>query len=532
MNKIFNSFNPLVIGVRTNKEPVFVAFLYAILNSCSFLITSLTTLNKQLFHATVAFLCAINSLIDSLIDGLFSINKQVIRGVDNSLDAVLNSMGFVISSLVRIIRQFISAVLNSCSFVITSLFRIKKQFMHGVAFFSIAIVSSSVSSSGFIIDSLIRINKQVISGVVNGILSSFGTIVSFFVSFWGTILASLGAVINSFSAGTIILGAVIAAVLASLVRINKKLINGVVCGVVNSLNAILNSMGFVISGLVRLIRQVLLAPLAFLRFVIIGIFKIIKQVIHMISASLRKIITSLRFVTGSIFKSGRDKQMRGKQTGNKQIVIKILTWGIFVVVSLIVIAAFVTATTYIQLAVAIILYPPLVYFSFKVFPRKARSFPSRKPVTAIQSQSQVQSAEKAEPGKRENISITDIDKRAFLKMIGGTGLILFVMSIFNKNAGGLFPGIAPAGSGLTLLKDTAGNTINPAQNQPLDGYRISEVDDNIIAFYGFINKDGAWFIMKGDEDTGSFRYARGNSDFPNNWARRENLQYDYFYKLF
>ncbi len=216
---------------------------------------------------------------------------------------------------------------------------------------------------------------------------------------------------------------------------------------------------------------------------------------------------------------------------NKQIMSKILTWCSFVIVSLIVIAAFVTATNYIQLAVAIILYPPLVYFSFKAFPRKTRSYPSGKPVTAIQQQAK--STEKPETGKRENISIADIDKRAFLKLIGGTGLILFLLSIFNKNAGGLFPGIAPAGSGLTLLKDTAGNKIDPAQNQPLDGYRISEVDDNnTIAFYGFINKDGAWFIMKGDANTGSFRYAKGNSDFPNNWARRENLKYDYFYKLF
>src|SRR3989344_1275622 len=214
---------------------------------------------------------------------------------------------------------------------------------------------------------------------------------------------------------------------------------------------------------------------------------------------------------------------------NKQIISKVLTWGSFAIVSLVVVMAFVTATTYIQLAVAIILYPPLVYFSFKIFPRKTRSLlkktGNRNPISG-------EIGGKSETGKRENISITDIDKRAFLKLIGGTGLILFLMSIFNKNTGGLFPGIAPAGSGLTLLKDSAGNKIDPAQNQPLDGYRISEVDDNIIAFYGFINKNGAWFIMKGDEDTGSFRYARGNSDFPGNWARRENLQYDYFYKLF
>lgn len=220
---------------------------------------------------------------------------------------------------------------------------------------------------------------------------------------------------------------------------------------------------------------------------------------------------------------------------NRQAISKILTWSSLVIVSLIVIVAFVTATTYIQLAVAIVLYPPLIYFALKAFPRKAQMYTSIKPVTA---QPQAKSTEKTMPedrqvetAKKANISIADIDKRAFLKLIGGTGIILFLLSIFNKNAGGLFPGITQ-GAGLTLLKDTTGNSIDPAQNQPLDGYKISEIDDNIVSFYGFVNKDGAWFIMKGDADSGSFRYARGNSDFSNNWAKREKLEYDYFHKLF
>lgn len=439
------------------------------------------------------------------------INKQAIF-------ALIAFWHFVISSLVRLIKQVINAVLNSCNFVINSLFRINKRFAHEVVpFFSTTIVSSS----GFVTDSLVRINKQIISGVVNGALNSLGAIVSFLgatidtlasinkqlingaVGFLGAFLYSLGAIVNSFSTSVILLGAVIAAVTASLVRINKKLIYGVVRGVANSLSAVLSSLDFVLTSLVRINKQVIHATLIFPRFVITGLIKITKQVIHAIPTSLRKIL---------------------------------LTYLSFVIVTLVVIVAFVTATNYIQLAVAIILYPPLVYFSFKVFPRKTRSY-SRKPATAIQSP--VKSAEKAMPvgrqaetGERENISIADIDKRAFLKLIGGTGFILFLMSIFNKNAGGLFPGIAPAGSGLTLLKDTAGNKIDPAQNQPLDGYRISEIDDSTIAFYGFINKDGAWFIMKGDTDTGSFRYSRGDSNFPGNWTNRENLKYDYFSNVF
>lgn len=202
----------------------------------------------------------------------------------------------------------------------------------------------------------------------------------------------------------------------------------------------------------------------------------------------------------------------------------------FVIACLVVILAFITATTYTQLAGAILLYPALVYFAYKVFLRKTGSKPSNKPVTAIQPP--VRSAEKVETPQKENVDISDIDKRVFLKLIGGTGLALFFFSIFSKKAEGLFPGIAPAGQGLTLLKDTSGNKIDPAQNQPLDGYRISEIDDSPISFYGYTNKEGAWFVMRLETDTGSFRYAKGNSNFPGSWSNRENLTYDYFNNIF
>ena len=208
---------------------------------------------------------------------------------------------------------------------------------------------------------------------------------------------------------------------------------------------------------------------------------------------------------------------------------KILTCCSFVIASLVVIVAFMTATTYIQLAVAIVLYPLLVYFAFKAFPRKTWRYTSKKPVTPIPTP---KSTEKVEAAKTDNVDITDIDKRAFLKLIGGAGLSFFLFSIFSKKAEGLFPGIAAAGPGTTLLKDTAGNKIDPAQSQPMDGYRISEIDDNAISFYGFTNKDGAWFIMKEDTDTGSFRYSRGDSNFPGGWANREHLKYDYFSNVF
>lgn len=206
---------------------------------------------------------------------------------------------------------------------------------------------------------------------------------------------------------------------------------------------------------------------------------------------------------------------------------KFLNCCIFVIGGLIVGAAFVTATNYLQLGIAILLYPLLGYFLLKAFPRGVREVDPLKPT--------VKSVERLEnettTNNKDRLSIADIDKRAFLKLIGGAGLSLFLFSIFNKKAEGLFFKNLP-NAGRISLEDSNGNKINPAQNHPTDGYRISEIDDSDITLYGFTNIDGAWFIMRQDTDTGTFRYAKGNVDFPGSWNNREHLKYDYYNNVF
>lgn len=212
---------------------------------------------------------------------------------------------------------------------------------------------------------------------------------------------------------------------------------------------------------------------------------------------------------------------------------KILACCSLIIASLLVTAAFVTATSYAQLAVAILFYPALVYFILQTFPRKRRGDLKNPSIAKIQPS--VKTVEKVEPTKNENmIGITDIDKRVFLKLIGGAGLSLFLFSIFNKKTESLFFKSLPGqgATGRVFLEDIDGNKINPKQNQPLDGYSISEIDDNVISFYGSTNKDDAWYIMRIDTDKGSFRYAKGDSNFPSNWNNRKNLKYDYFNNVF
>jgi hypothetical protein len=209
---------------------------------------------------------------------------------------------------------------------------------------------------------------------------------------------------------------------------------------------------------------------------------------------------------------------------------KFISSCILLIGIVIVVLGFVTATNYIQLAIAVALYPLLAYLALKTFPRKTTAIP----VVVVQTQvAPVQTLEATPDSKEESADILDINKRSFLKLIGISGIsMLFYWLFTNKARGPLLGGAGGAVPETVSLEDTAGNKIDPAEKQLTDGYKITEIDDSIIAYYGFTHKDNSWFIMRLDTDTGSFRYARGSSQFTGNWTNRESLKYDYYVNVF
>ena len=210
----------------------------------------------------------------------------------------------------------------------------------------------------------------------------------------------------------------------------------------------------------------------------------------------------------------------------------LLVYPSFILASLIIIWVFITSTSYTQLSVAVLLYPLLTFFVYKVFKgnswRIGRNHPKKH---AAVIKPRVITEKKIAEAKEKNIVVADIDKRAFLKIVGASGAFFFLLSIFGRRAESLF-----LGQGLVQTRDSIGNRPvnepNTAKASPTEGYNISEIDDDLISYYGFINKQGGWFIMKGDTNTGSFRYTKGGSDLPNNWKNRKNLKYDYLDKVF
>jgi len=69
---------------------------------------------------------------------------------------------------------------------------------------------------------------------------------------------------------------------------------------------------------------------------------------------------------------------------------------------------------------------------------------------------------------------------------------------------------------------------------PIEGYQVSDTDTTSPNYYGYIDKDGRWYIMK-ETISGNitiYRFAKGESNYSTNWTNRADLTYDYFSEVF
>ncbi len=216
---------------------------------------------------------------------------------------------------------------------------------------------------------------------------------------------------------------------------------------------------------------------------------------------------------------------------------KLLIYYNFVVVSLMIVGGFLGTGSYAQLASAALFFPLAAYFLFLVLPNRSKAiiFPEPQEIKKTKkkkAKTEVLKAEKIEDDGSEKKRL-DVNRRAFVKLIGSAGVSLFLFSIFTKKAQGAFFGSVP-GPGVVALKDTSGTQIDPAIKLPTDGYKISEIDDSSPSYYGFVDKDGDWFIMK-ESSTGQYKYYKKtgeDDDFTTDWPNRGGFTYLYFDSIF
>jgi hypothetical protein len=215
----------------------------------------------------------------------------------------------------------------------------------------------------------------------------------------------------------------------------------------------------------------------------------------------------------------------------------------FFVCLVLLIAGIASAKTTQDLLISLIFLPLIFYFGTKLFfiykknkktnikvPEATPKLKKEKADTTITVTTSNKS--QATPADIEEIpDVPDNNKRLFLRLIGTSGLSLLLMALFTKNAQASFFGSAPTGPGVVGLKDSQGIKIDPAEKSPTDGYAITTIDSaSNPAYYGFVKKDGSWYILK--DDNGAYRYSKGSSDYSTNWTSRASLPYDYFNNVF
>ncbi len=190
---------------------------------------------------------------------------------------------------------------------------------------------------------------------------------------------------------------------------------------------------------------------------------------------------------------------------------QLLVYYNFIIATTFVLLALFNARTLPELVAGVLYSPLLIYFILLVLPGGNHA-------ARIKNKSII--AQKFIDDEPSSIKMPkfDMDRRLFLKLIASSGISFFLFSLFTGKADKAFFGTAP-------------NPTTGVPKYPTDGYQITEIDDSTPTYYGYVNKEGAWFIRKEDMD-GSFRYTKGPSDFITNWTNRASLRYDYFNTVF
>jgi len=69
---------------------------------------------------------------------------------------------------------------------------------------------------------------------------------------------------------------------------------------------------------------------------------------------------------------------------------------------------------------------------------------------------------------------------------------------------------------------------------PVQEYRISNEDSAEPSYFGFVNKYGAWYIMRSSTSVSEtfYSYSAGTTTYNTNWTNRSLLTYTTFYTTF
>ena len=67
-----------------------------------------------------------------------------------------------------------------------------------------------------------------------------------------------------------------------------------------------------------------------------------------------------------------------------------------------------------------------------------------------------------------------------------------------------------------------------------ESYKVADQDNTDPYYFGFINNEGQWYIMKQSTSGSvtSYRYCKGSSGYATAWTNRATQTYDYLSVIF
>lgn len=104
-----------------------------------------------------------------------------------------------------------------------------------------------------------------------------------------------------------------------------------------------------------------------------------------------------------------------------------------------------------------------------------------------------------------------------------TGKALDFSDVFKMQGGGSVNISVPGG----------GTGSSGAIYDTLDQYKISDGDEaGTTKYYGFVDKDGNWYILKNDTTANSYRYTKGSGSYSAAWTARASKTYNTYDVIF
>ena len=90
-----------------------------------------------------------------------------------------------------------------------------------------------------------------------------------------------------------------------------------------------------------------------------------------------------------------------------------------------------------------------------------------------------------------------------------------------------------AGGPVNVSVSGGGSSGIQAQLDTLDQYKIADGDEaGTTKYYGFLDKDGNWYILKNDTTANSYRYTKGSGGYAAAWTARASKTYNYYDVIF